>query len=272
MYKLVAIDLDGTLLNSHKHISERNKNALTLSIEKGIKIVICSGRIFAGARIFAREISVKEPVIACNGAVIKNMATDEVLFSDTLSIEDTCKIIEICRSRGIYFHIYVDDSMYTETLGFSSLFYSKMNQELPEKDRVDIRLVEDTAEVLVDKGLKASKIVVVSENLKQLADVRKMIEQLETVDVMSSNYDNFEVVNHGVNKGQALKFLSSRLGIAEEEIIAIGDNENDLTMLEFAGLGVAMGNAEAMVKEIADEITSRNDEDGVAKILEKYVL
>lgn len=272
MYRLVAVDLDGTLLNSHSWVSEGNREAIAYAIKKGVKVVICSGRIFTGARVFARQISAEGPIITCNGAVIKDIKTEEVLYDEPLSSEDCCRVIDICHRENIYFHAYIEDTMYTEVLEYGASFYWKLNDELPEQDRIDIRLVKDVADVIKSGFKPASKFVIVSEEPEHLLKVRKQVCEIESVEVMSSNINNFEVVKRGVNKGNALKILSEKLNIPREEIIAVGDNENDCSMIRFAGLGVAMGNAEKSIKDVADYITLNNDEDGVSEVLKKFVL
>lgn len=272
MYKLVAIDLDGTLLNSGKRISDENKNTLRLAMEKGVKIVVCSGRIFSGARIFALEIGTNGPLIACNGAIIKDLETEELLYTSTLDMEDSCKIIDICRREDIYFHAYIGDTMYTEKLDYSSLFYWERNQELPEEDRIDIQIVESMKKLLSEIPTPVAKFVVICKDNEKLLRIRKLVERIEGVTVVSSGQDNFEVVNAGVGKGAALKFLAERLGIRREETMAIGDNENDISMLEYAGLSIVMENGEPFVKELADFITVSNNENGVAYAIRKFIL
>lgn len=272
MYKLVAIDLDGTLLNSEKKVSEENRTALQLASEKDVKIVICSGRVFKGARVFARHISTNEPIIACNGALIKDMQTDDVLYANTVSKEDCHRIVDICHKENVYFHAYLGDVLYTEALKFGSAFHSKMNQRLPSEDRLEIVLADDMHEVVETNPALAYKFVAISDNAEQLAKTRSRICDIKTIDVMSSFYDNFEMVNHGVSKGNAVKFLCEKLDIKREEVIAIGDNENDLSMIQYAGVGVAMGNAESIVKDIADYITLDNDKNGVSDAIRKFIL
>lgn len=272
MYKLIAVDLDGTLLNSQKEISPENLQALQEAMEKQIKVVVCSGRIFAGARFFARQLGTPDPVIACNGAIIRDMATDEVLRADGLSLENCRQAIELCHEEGIYYHVYIGDTMYAEKLEFSARFYWEKNQKLPEKDRVDIRIAEDMNRVLKEVEVLPSKIVSISRDPEHLQRVRTRMEQIQGMDVVSSFHDNFEVVNHGVSKGVALEFLCRRLGIKPEEVAAIGDNENDISMLRFAGLGIAMGNAEEMARQAACRVTLKNDEHGVAQAVRRYIL
>lgn len=272
MYKLVAIDLDGTLLNSEKKISHGNIRAVQRAMEKDVKVVICSGRIFNGAMIYARQIFSQDPVVACNGAMIKDLKTGEFWYNNSLNLNDCFKIIDICHKENIYFHAYSGNTMYSERMEGSAAFYSKLNNELPPEDRIDVRVVDDVSAALKDSSKAVAKIVVISQELELLMKARKQVTELGSVEVVSSFYDNFEVVNGGVSKGNAIRFLSDKLDIKREEIIAIGDNENDYSMIQFAGLGVAMGNAEIPVKELADYITLDNDEDGVAAVINKFIV
>lgn len=272
MYKLVAIDLDGTLLNMDKEISERNKKAISSAIQKGIKIVVCSGRVYTGARLYAKQLGSKDPVIACNGAIITEHLDGEILYSNNLNTEDCLKINEVCQKHGVYYHVYAGDTMLTEKLGFTSKKYYERNQALPAEDRVDIEIVDNMAEKLKSMPGKVLKFVVVSDDPELLKAARNDMTQLEGVDLMSSNYDNFEVMNKGVSKGAALERLSQLLNIPASEMMAIGDNENDVSMFEYAGLSIAMGNAESCAKEAAMCITAPNNQDGVAIAIEKYIL
>ncbi|MCX7710114.1 MAG: Cof-type HAD-IIB family hydrolase [Clostridia bacterium] len=271
MYKLIAIDLDGTLLNSKKHISQEDKDAIRFAIAQGVKIVICSGRIFAGVKIFARQLEIKGPIIACNGALISDAETGDILYSNPLKVEDCIRVIELCREEGIYFHVYAGETMLAEKLEFSSLFYQKRNEFLPEEERIKIRIVDNVGQVLRAETDLPYKLVAISEEQRVLRNLRSKVQKISGVEVVSSNYDNFEVMNSGVNKGAALKFISEILGIKREETIAIGDNENDDSMIRFAGLGVAMGNAEDSIKRISQYVTKANEECGVAEVIRKYI-
>ncbi len=272
MYKLVAIDLDGTLLDSTKEISTRNKKAIASAIEKGVKIVICSGRVYSGARLYAKQIDSRDPIIACNGAVIAEKVDGRVIYSNYLHTEACMKINDIFHKNDLYFHVYAGDTMYTEKLGFTSLKYFEKNKSLPKEDRVDIEIVEDMAAKLKSISGRVLKFVAVADNKELLKIARCEIEQLQNVDVMSSNYDNFEVMQKGVNKGEALKKVSEYLKIPPSEMIAIGDNENDVSMLKYAGLSIAMENGEDIAKEVAQYVTASNNDDGVAQAIERFIL
>lgn len=272
MYKLVAIDLDGTLLNMNKEISERNKRAISKAMERGVKIVICSGRVFTGARLYAKEIGSTDPIIACNGAIITNRPDGDIIYSDYMNMEVSIKINSICQKHGVYYHVYAGNTMLTEKLGYTSKKYYERNRFLPAGDRVDIEVVQNMEAKLQSIPGKVLKFVIVSDDPRLLKSVRTDMEQLREIDVMSSNFDNFEVMNKGVSKGAALEKLTDIFGIPSQQMIAIGDNENDISMFQYAGLGIAMENGEAVAKAAAKYITVSNDEDGVAQAIEKFIL
>lgn len=272
MYKLVAIDLDGTLLNSRKEVSEENIRTIKRVVEKGVKVVICSGRIFKAGSYYASLIGTREPVIACNGAVIKEIEGHKLIYDNPLSLGDCLRIIDICHGEKVYFHAYVQDTMYAEMLEFDALDYWKARKQIPEEYRFDIRIVDNFMTVITKDFKPVSKFVVISDDFDQLTRVRKEIESIDGVTVASSRNDNFEVYRSGVSKGNALRILSERLGIDRQQIVAIGDNENDYTMIKYAGLGIAMGNAEDIIKSMADDVTLDNDCHGVAEALKKYIL
>jgi Cof subfamily protein (haloacid dehalogenase superfamily) len=271
IYKLVCIDLDGTLLNSKKYISQENTEAITSAIDKGVNIVICSGRIFAGAKAFAKQLNIKGPLIACNGAIIKDIESEEIIYSNYMSRSDCQRVIDICHKYKIYFHAYIGDTLYTEKLEYSSLFYWNKNKELPLAEKVDIKLVDNISLIIENSSEAVLKIVAISEDSELLSECRKKVSEISSVAITSSDIKNFEVMNFAVNKGQGVKLVAEKLNISKNETIAIGDNENDIQMFQYAGMKVAMGNAEVGVKKMADYITLKNDDNGVADTLNKYI-
>ena len=271
-YEMIAIDLDGTLLNSNKEISKGNLIALEEAVAKGVKIILCSGRIFSAVKVFARQIGIDHPMIACNGAIIRDIKIGKDVYINPLTSEDAARVIEICHGHDIYFHAYVGDTMYVEELNYVSLAYWEGNQKLSPEDRIDIKVMKDFGRKLNEIGEPVTKIVVMDEDRERLFKIRKVMSAVPTVTLSSSCDENFEVMNKGVGKGKALDILSGYLGIPRQKTMAMGDNENDLTMLEFAEFGVAMANAIEEVKSAADYITLSNDEDGVGDAIRKFVL
>ncbi len=267
-YRMLVLDLDGTVLNDKKRIPEQNKMAIRDVIRKGIKVVVCSGRIFKGARLYAGELEVNAPVIACNGAVIKTMPDNRLIYFDPLQGQACKDVIDICRGSGVYIHAYAGEVLVTEQLKYSSLIYSERNQELAEEDRIDIKVVEDLGRYIELSREPVSKLVIIAEHSSLLKDVRDKVSALKTIEISSSSFDNIEVTNKGVSKGKALEFLCGYLGISPSQTVAIGDNENDIGLLRKAGLGIAMGNAIPELKRIANSITDSNQDNGVAKAVQ----
>lgn len=271
-YKLICIDMDGTLLNDKKIISDRNLRAVRLAYEKGVRIAVCTGRIFTSAEFFSELLGVKSPVIASNGAYIREKDRDEVVYKATLGVENCKKLLGVFREYDIYPHYYTKDTVFTEKLIYSSKFYEEVNKTLPMDKQVKIKLVEDWNEVFHKYEKEIFKGIAVNIDLDKIQEAKNALRDMGDFEVVSSRFDNFEVMNKGVSKGNAVKILADYYEVAREQVICIGDSENDLSMIKFAGLGVAMGNGDDEVKEAASYITDDNNCDGVAKVIEKFVL
>jgi len=271
-YKLICIDMDGTLLNDKKNISERNLKSIRLANEKGVRIVVCTGRIFTSANFFSELLGVKSPVIASNGAYIREKDRDEIVYNATLGEEKCKKLLSVFRQYDIYPHYYTSNKIFTEDVTFSSRFYKETNKILSKDNQIKSMLVKDWNKVFKEYGNEIFKCIGVEVDLEKIEKVKKSLRGMNDFEVVSSNFDNFEVTNKGVTKGNAVKILADYYGINKEQVICIGDSENDLSMIEFAGLGVAMGNADENVKLASQYITDTNNNDGVAKVIEKFVL
>jgi len=271
-YKLICIDMDGTLLNDEKVISKNNLRAIKLADEKGVRIAVCTGRIFTSADFFSELLGVKSPVIASNGAYIMEKDRNEVVYKATLGMEKCKKLLSVFRQYNLYPHYYTSDIVFTEKLIHSSSFYVEVNKTLPKDKQVEIVLVNDWNEIFEKYESEIFKGIAVDDDLENLENAKNALRNMENFEVVSSRFDNFEVMNKGVSKGNAVKILADYYGINNEQIICIGDSENDLSMIKFAGLGVAMGNGSQAVKDAAQYITDSNNCDGVAKVIEKFVL
>ncbi|QEK11864.1 HAD family phosphatase [Crassaminicella thermophila] len=272
MYKLVVSDMDGTLLNSNNTVSENNKKALKELLEKNIHVAIATGRIYTSAKVYAKYLDIVTPVIACNGAIVRDLKDDKIIYESHIQKEDALKVLDVARKYNVYFHFYTADTFYTERLAYSSLKYSEWNKTLKEEDQIDIRLIKDSYKQIEVSDEKIYKIQMISDDQKLLNRVREELEKMGTLEICKSWHNNIEIMNKGVSKANAIDHLAKSLKVKKEEIVCFGDNENDISMLTYAGLGIAMGNAEDFVKERADYITDTNDEDGVANALRKFVL
>ncbi|OPJ55787.1 Cof-type HAD-IIB family hydrolase [Alkalithermobacter paradoxus] len=269
-YKLIVTDMDGTLLNSKNEVSEKNKLMLKKAQDMGIKVAIATGRIYTSARHYAKLLGIKTPIIACNGAIIRESDTGKTIYENILNEEDSIKIIELCEKHGVYYHFYDDEGFYCKELAYSSLLYNEWNEAQPVENRINIKVVDDSKSV-IKNGVNPLKFLIIDEDADKLNNLKKELEQIQTLEISKSWHNNIEVMNKGACKGLAVKRLSQYLNIKQDEIIALGDNYNDLSMIEYAGVGVAMGNAEKIVKEKSNYITTSNDEDGVANALQNIL-
>lgn len=271
-YKMIVMDMDYTLLNKQKEVSPRNKEALAEAAKRGVHLVVATGRIYSSARFYTRLLGINTPIIASNGAIIREDYTNNIMFQSILLDEVALEMIKLCKSKGLYCHLYSQDTVYTEKVVNISQKYTEWNQSLREEDRINVRVVESLEKTVEEERGKILKAVVVDDDEERLAGIRQGILSTGKVSVSQSLRDNLEVMNKGINKGNAIRILGEIYGIKREEIIAMGDNENDISMIEYAGMGIAMGNAVDALKEKADYITARYDEDGVAQTIEKLVL
>lgn len=263
--------MDGTLLDDDKNISERNLKAIKRAYESGIKVVVTTGRFFASANYFADLIGVKTPVIASNGAYIKDKNNDKVLYTSVLGVEKNKEILKLLKKHNLepYFNGY--KSVYTETIGSYSSYHENTNKLLPKDQQIIINIVEDWAKTFEADKEEISKCIAIDKDIEKLAKAKKEISKIKDVEVVSSSLHSFEVMNKGVSKGNAVQILTKLYGYTDKDTICIGDNENDLSMIKYAGLGVAMGNGADIIKEKADYITDTNNNDGVAKVIEKFI-
>lgn len=271
-YQMVVMDMDYTLLNKQKEVSKRNKEVLKEAMEKDVRIVVATGRIYTSARFYARLLGIDTPIIASNGAIIREEYTNNTLFKSVLLDEIAVKMAGLCRRYNLYCHLYSDNTVYTEKITNISSRYMEWNEKLQEEDKIKIEVVDRLEDTIKKEKGKILKAVVVDNDEDKIKAIRDEIMDTGMVSVSQSLRGNLEVMNKGINKGNAIRILCELYGIESEKVIAIGDNENDLSMIEYAGMGIAMGNAADCLKEKADFITGDYQEDGVAQAIEKFIL
>lgn len=162
--------------------------------------------------------------------------------------------------------------IYTTEFVYLTAGYTKYNETVPDHAKVDVKIITDWDGFIQKNTDEIYKCAAVDTDLSKIQKAKEEIAEIDSIEVMSSTIRNFETMNKGITKGRAVERLASYYNISPEEIIGIGNNENDMPMLRYAGLGVAMGNAEEELKIMADYIAPTNDEDGVAAVIEKFVL
>jgi len=270
MIKLVAMDLDGTLLNGEKGITEYTAKVLRECENRGVKMVIASGRGFDSARAYARVAGLNSPVVSANGARADETPFGPTILEDCIPQELSRDICRIMLESGIYFVCYCRDVNYSAN-------GTEIKRGLAPKIEVDggkfnARNVLSLDQLLSEGVKRPYKYVAFTTDYDAIGRLREKLEKEIDAAISSSWPDNVEVLAKGCGKGRAISFLAEKYGIKKDEIMAFGDQENDIEMLRSAGWPVAMENGVDAVKKIARIIAPKNTEDGVAKVLEKMVL
>ncbi|NLL80808.1 MAG: HAD family phosphatase [Tissierellia bacterium] len=265
-YKLIAIDMDGTLLNSKQELSKRNIDAINAAKKKGVNVVLSTGRMLSSAQAYAKELGLDDYIIACNGAVIMD-GFDGIIHRQSIDLDKVEKMMDIGKYYDIYYHFYDTKTMYsTNYVKEIVAFYN--NRDLG----IDFRVLSDIKDIYKIDNLSAYKFIFIDNDINKLKSLKGDLVEIPEVNVTRSWVNNIEVMDKDASKGSSLEFLCNKLNISKEEVIAIGDNENDLSMIKYAGLGVAMENAEDEVLKKADFVTKTNDDDGVAEVIDKFIL
>lgn len=266
MYKLIALDMDGTLLSEDKTISKANFKAIQRAKAKGVKVVLATGRPINGIKKYLKELNLIEAgdyAVAYNGALVQRTKDGKIIADNPMNIEDLNYLYELSKRLKVHIHFLTESKCVTTEINEYSMVEATIN-EIPLE-------VADFSKIPLDTNVV--KIMFIDE----ANYLSKVIEQLP-----SEVYDKYTVVrsapyfleflNKKVNKGFGVGLLAENLGISHKEVICIGDAGNDIDMIKYAGLGVAMGNAFPEVKQIADYVTCTNEEDGVAKVINKFIL
>ena len=263
MYKLLACDLDGTLMDETFTFTPGVKAAVSLALARGVAVTIATGRAYPSALHFARELGITLPLICTQGGLVKDPVSGEVLHRAVMSLPLAHEVIALSQRRGWHLNLYLDDQVYLTGLQHPRALYDQMFS-LP------LRVVDDLAPAITRPP---DKFIIIAEPEEADAIVPELRQRFDGRLRIVRSHRNFVEGNPlGASKGQALACLAARLGIARSQTAAIGDNDNDADMVAWAGLGMAMGNAHPDLKAVADVILPPVERDGVAVAINKYVL
>jgi len=266
--ELVAIDMDGTLLDPAHTLTPRVMQAIARARAQGVQVVLASGRPVSGMAPFLQQLGIEgeqEYCIACNGAVVQNIGSGQRVIEFPLSFEDFVFCERISRELGIHFQALDGRRMYTPNQDIS--VYTVADSHLSNVP-LSYRRVAD-----MDPAMQFIKLMMIDEPDVLDAAIQRLPSELtDRFAVLKSAPFFLEVFDHRAGKGPSLEKLAAHLGVDRANVMAVGDQENDLTMLQFAGTSVAMGNAIAAVKQTARFETATNADDGVALAIERFVL
>ena len=265
MIQLLALDLDGTLMDDDMVIrSLRVRRAIAAAQELGVVVTLATGRMFDFALPFAQELGIKAPLICYQGGLIQAPDSGVPLYRATMERALVREVLELQAERGWHFVLYADDDVFLTERQHPELFY---------RDRLGERLVwVDDFRTVLERHEPVKFVVFVEPHEADLVEARLRQRFGERMEVTRSHALIVEGNPPGVSKGDALQRLATHLGVSQPEVMAVGDQDNDATMIAWAGLGVAMGNASPAVKAIADWIAPPLEKDGAAVAIERFVL
>lgn len=262
-YRLIAIDVDDTLLTDDLTITEGTKEALAEAVRQGCVVTLATGRMHASAVRIAAQLELNVPIITYQGALIKNLLDGKVLYERQLPAGVAQEVVRFAQERGLHLQAYVNERLIVSEDNDKARSYSQVVgvpyevaddfQSLAEQETTKLLIIDEPAEL--DKLLP-----VLRERFGARAHLTK------------SKPNFLEFLHPEATKGAALLHLAAHYGIPREETVAVGDSWNDRELIEAAGLGVAMANAVDSLKEIADYVTRSNNEEGVRAVVEKFIL
>lgn len=259
-YELIALDLDYTLLNDQHTISPRNLAAVHRCRDLGVKVIITSGRMYYTTLPYLFAMGLDTPVVAYNGAFIKQECSGEILLHAHLDVTIAQQLVEFCACEGLHLNYYLDDVLYTaKSTAWSDLYSSRTGAVINPVD--DLRIFADRA---------PTKVLIVDEpaHIQELYSRFAPRYQGQAY-VTISNVEYLEFMPAGVDKGTAMAVMAEHYGISQVRCMAFGDAGNDSPAIAWAGLGVAMENATPEAKAVANRLAPPYDEDGVAIVLEE---
>lgn len=274
--KLLALDVDGTLFDDSGKISQASIDAMNQAREAGIEVVPTSGRDYDGIPWDQLEKVDINYVITTNGSAVYEAKTKKCLYEKYLDSGKMIPIFEYLLKKEIYINVFVDGVNYTPVQVYSYIDNLDLPDYVIQHMKENRKGITDLIEYLKNGDAKMQKATLnfqKQENGEFLnrKEVQEYLEKYPDIKVVDGGFDNLEFTKAGTNKAAGLKFLAGHLGMTMDEVMAVGDSENDIEMLREAGLGIAMGNASDEVKEVADEITLDNEHEGVAAAIGKYI-
>lgn len=257
-YRLIAIDLDGTVINKEGIIIPSAREAIQRAIARGVKVTLATGRMYQPSNCFAEELSISVPLICYQGAMIREPGNGEILWHKPLSLPMARKVIAEIRQLRVHQYVYIDSEMYVEEIGEKDLWYAQRNG-------VELNLVDDLTALLKKRPTEIAARGEPAEIDRLVAHFSACFGSGVIVNKVHASF--CEIAHPRSGKGNALKFLAKQLSIPQSQTVAIGDGPNDISMLKWAGLGIVIGDAPDEVKAAADWVIDTGTEDGFAEAI-----
>ncbi|MDN0061178.1 HAD family hydrolase [Mediterraneibacter glycyrrhizinilyticus] len=270
--KMIGLDLDGTLLTDKKELTARTKAVISRTLSQGIVVLVATGRPWMGIPEELRNFPGMRYALTSNGARIIDAQEERVIEEHLLSPELALQALEICGKYDTLQEVYFDGQGYAPADKMAVVERYHRNPSMCEYMRKTRIPVDNIFKLVKEENRGLDKVQALFADMEERTQAWRELREVSGLELVGSLRYNIEINTAGVNKGTGLVNLGKMLGIKRGEIMAFGDGDNDIVMLKEVGIGVAMANAEAKVKEAADYITMSNEEDGVAEAIEKMVL
>lgn len=270
-YRLVALDLDGTLLDSQLQIRDETREELKRIRALGLQVMLVTGRHHVAAYAYWHQLGLDLPAICCNGSYVYDYRASRPLANDPLTRAEARQLLALVRKHNIYTMVYIDEAMAYETETPFSPRFLAWSAALPDALRPRFAHVE-SFDRLIEEAPTLWKFAAAGDDIAALRAFATDIEQNIGLSCEWSGDFRLDIAHAGNNKGKRLAEWIASQGISAEEVIAFGDQQNDTEMLRISGLGIAMGNSGKDVQAHADWVTGSNDGDGIASALRRFVL
>jgi Cof subfamily protein (haloacid dehalogenase superfamily) len=264
--KLLAFDLDGTALGHDLVITDELKEVVAEAVARDVMVTIATGRMYRSALQFAKELNLDAPLICYQGAMVREISTGETIYHLPISHDLAREFISLARQREYHVNLYVDDHLYVEQLNDEARYYSELA-------RVPAEAVGDLWEFLDRSERDPTKLVVITDEQRTPQALSDMQQKFgNRLYITRSNPRFTEALNPQCNKGTALASIAHSLGLVSARVMAIGDDHNDLPMLDYAGVSVAVANAGPIVRQRARHVTKGFGTDGVIEAIRHFIL
>ena len=262
-YKLLALDIDGTLVDKNVSVHKSTVDLLRGLMDKGIIVILATGRMYPSAKAIAKAFDINSPLIAYNGSQIRDVRNDKIIFSKPIPLNIGKKIIRFCKENDLYLQLYENDSILVE--------------KIVEETRIDPDLALSPCKEVgnfMEYDLIASPKNMIVTDPSNADNVINGLKDLlgDKIHIARSKPYLIEIMHPHVSKARALKVVAEKYDIRQEEIIAVGDNDNDIEMVRWAGLGGVVGNSSENLKKHAQYIASKEYNLGVEEIIYKFMM
>ena len=271
-WQLVLCDLDGTLLNHENLVSPENLAAIAALADHQIGFTLSTGRMDCMTRLYVSQLRVTLPIIACNGAVIRDCASNELIRKTCIPPEDVLLITSWMSRHKMDYLIYSPDAVYYPAESRRIDVLHQYNRQAAAHHESPVPLFELNSHLLDQRADQVVKMLAILPEQKDQSDLQQFLAARKGCEAVRSMDNTMDIMASGVSKGDAMVTLADMIGISPDNVVALGDHDNDVSMLQTAGLGIAMGNATPLAVAAGKVRTLDNDQSGVAAAIYRYVL